>query len=112
MLESDKPEPPFEGVSWHLTHGHTPYQLHPVFGAGEQKLIFAGDMIPTVAHLRPAWVMAYDMRPLDTIREKQETYKKCMDDGLLLAFPHDPTIAGVALDGPIEKPIVARQIDL
>ncbi len=112
LVEGDEPEPPFDQVEWFVSHGHTPYQLHPIFGAGDERLMFIGDLVPTVAHLRLSWVMAYDLRPLETTRERELVYRRCLDEGLLLAFPHDPNVAGVAIEGTIERPIVARALSL
>lgn len=112
FLDGEKPDPTLAGVDWLVSHGHTPYQLHPIFGTGSQKLLFAGDLIPTVNHLRLPWVMAYDMEPLKTIEEKRLVYQRCFTEGLWLALPHDPRVAGVALDGSAEKPIVSRALEL
>ena len=112
FLEDENPDPPFEGLTWLLSHGHTPYQLHPVFGVGRERLVFAGDLVPTMAHLRPGWVMAYDVLPMTTIDEKQELFRRCLDDGWLMAFPHDPEVGGVALTGHTDRPIVERALHL
>ena len=111
-VEGDQPTPPFEGVEWFVSFGHTPYQLHPVFGVGDQKLLFAGDLVPTVAHLRLGWVMAYDVEPMRTIVEKQMVFRHGLDQGWLLALPHDPSTGGVAIEGTPERPVVARVLDL
>ncbi len=111
MVEGDQPPPPMEGVEWFLSHGHTPYQLFPLFRAGDDQMIFVGDMVPTVAHLRPTWVMAYDMVPTRTIEEKEIMYRRCLDEGLRIALPHDPNVAAVRIDGTIDRPIVANRID-
>ena len=68
FVDGDEPSSPFEGVEWLITNGHTPCQLHPILGSGDERLLFSGDIVPTVAHLRLNWVMAYDMQPLETIR--------------------------------------------
>ena len=73
---------------------------------------FAGDLIPTVAHLRLGWVMAYDLRPEVTIAEKESVYGRCFDQGLMLAFPHDPKVPGVEIDGTLERPVVSRALEL
>jgi glyoxylase-like metal-dependent hydrolase (beta-lactamase superfamily II) len=110
FVEGDGFRPAFDGVEWFVSSGHTPGQLHPVFGSGRERLVWAGDLCPTMAHLRLAWVMAYDMEPLGTIREKETLLRRCIHEGWLLAFPHDPNIAGVALDGPVERPVVTRAL--
>jgi glyoxylase-like metal-dependent hydrolase (beta-lactamase superfamily II) len=112
FVEGDKPKGPFDGVEWLVSNGHTPCQLHPIFGSGSQQLLFAGDLIPTTAHLRLGWIMAYDVLPLTTINERRRIYRRCFEEGLLLAFPHDPETGGVALDGTIERPVVARRLSL
>ncbi len=112
MVDSEHPPPPFEGVKWFLSQGHTPFQLLPIFVGDDARLVFTGDVVPTVGHLRPPWVMAYDLYPLTTIAEKQWLYERAIGGGWLLAFPHDPKISGVALEGSVDRPIVARTLDL
>jgi glyoxylase-like metal-dependent hydrolase (beta-lactamase superfamily II) len=112
FVEAEGGKPPFDGVEWFVSQGHTPSQLHPIFGGGSQRLLFVGDLVPTVAHLRVGWVMAYDHYPLTTIREKQSIFRRCFEEGWLLAFPHDPEVGGVAIDGTVDRPIVARTLPL
>lgn len=112
FVEGNDPEGPFDGVEWLVSHGHTPCQLHPILGTSAERLLFTGDLVPTVAHLRLGWVMAYDVLPLTTITEKEAIYLRCFDQGLLLAFPHDPLLGGVAIDGTAERPIVTRTLPL
>ncbi len=112
MVEGHEPDPPFDGAAWFVSNGHTPCQLHPVFGTGSQRLMFIGDLVPTVAHLRLGWVMAYDLHPMTTIAERETVYRRCLEKGLLLAFPHDPKVGGVAIGGTVERPIVARSLPL
>lgn len=112
LVEGENPAPPGEGMEWFVSQGHTPFQLHPVFGTGSEKLLFIGDLAPTVPHLRLNWVMAYDMAPLQTIAEKEIIFRRCLDEGLMLAFPHDPTVGGVAIEGTPQRPIVTRVLPL
>jgi glyoxylase-like metal-dependent hydrolase (beta-lactamase superfamily II) len=112
FVEGDSPRPPFEGAEWFVSNGHTPGQLHPTFGVGNERLMFVGDLVPTMGHLRLGWGMAYDLFPLTTIEEKGALYKRCFEDGLLLAFPHDPGEGGVAIGGTPERPIVTRTLPL
>jgi len=111
-VEGDQPGTPWPGVEWFISHGHSPYQLLPVFTDGATRLYFVGDLIPTIAHLRLGWVMAYDLFPLTTIREKEMLFRGAIEQGWLLAFPHDPKIGGVALGGTLEKPIVTQTLPL
>ncbi|RME36611.1 MAG: MBL fold metallo-hydrolase [Planctomycetota bacterium] len=112
FVEGEEPPPPFEGLSWWVSHGHTPYQLHPILEGNGKRLIFIGDIAPTVAHLRRAWVMAYDVQPMRTIDEKGFLFGRAIEEGWSVAFPHDPEVGGVVLDGTVDRPIVARTLDL
>ena len=112
FVDGDHPDPPFPDMQWFVSQGHTPYQLHPIFGRGKTWLCFAGDLVPTVAHLRLGWVMAFDVQPVVTIAEKQTLVSRCLDEGLMLAFPHDLKVGGVVLDGTVSRPIVRDSLDL
>lgn len=112
IVEGDDPPPPFAGMSWRLSHGHTPYQLHPCFAHESAALLWTGDVVPTVAHLRLPWVMAYDLFPLTTIEEKTGFARGAIQAGVVLALPHDPRIAAVRLDGTVERPVVTESVAL
>jgi len=111
-VTGDDPGPPFEGVRWFLSHGHTPYQLLPWFEDDERPLLFVGDMIPTVPHLSPPWVMGYDLYPLTTLEEKQRVLRMCSDRGLRLAFPHDSEVGGVEVEMVSGRPDVSSALDI
>ena len=74
--------------------------------------MFTGDAVPSVAHLRPTWVMAYDLHPMRTIEEKESMHRRCLDTGMQLAFPHDPAIGGAVLHGSVDRPVVSRPAEL
>jgi glyoxylase-like metal-dependent hydrolase (beta-lactamase superfamily II) len=111
-VTGDDPAPPFEGLRWWLSHGHTPYQLLPWFEDEDRPLLFAGDLIPMMPHLPPAWVMGYDLYPLTTLQEKERVLRMCAERGLRLAFPHDPNVGGVQVELSAGRPIVSQTLDL
>ena len=111
-VEGNAPSPPFEGAQWLVSWGHTVAQLLPLFLCDKGSLLFTGDMFPTATHLHPPWLMAYDLQPLVTIDEKTKILKRCREEGLLLAFPHDPATPGVKLDASSPKPAIDSVLDL
>lgn len=113
LLEGDNPESTIPGVRWVVSNGHTPFQIHPYFegGGGGGSLLFTGDIIPMIAHLRQAWVMAYDMLPMTTIEEKGRFSSAAIRDRTWLAFPHDPRFGAVRIDGRPERPIVSETLE-
>ncbi len=112
FVEGDEPDSTIPGIEWFVSHGHTVYHLHPIVADGDARLSFVGDLVPTAAHLRLAWVMAYDLLPLTTIAEKERIFRNAIDHGWLVAMPHDPKIAAVALDGAPDRPVVSRTLEL
>lgn len=111
MVAGDEPPPPLEGITWFLSHGHTPYLMLPLFEDPEAPLLFTGDLMPTSTHLPPLWVMAYDLQPLTTIREKKRVLGMCRG-GLTLAFPHDHRLGGASIDTSDRRPRVGTPLDL
>lgn len=106
FVEGDEPASPFPDVEWFHSKGHTPYQLLPRVSGGGRMVQFTGDAIPTAAHLRPPWVMAYDLYPLTTIAEKEAMLHDSIERGLILAFPHDPRFGFATIEGTVDKPVM------
>ncbi len=98
FVRGNEPPPPMDGVRWMVSNGHTPGLLLPVFEDDVHPMLFTGDLMPTSSHLRPAWIMAYDLDPLSSLNDKKKVLKLCADEGLVLAFPHDRVMGGAAID--------------
>ena len=80
-------------VAVRTVDGHTEaQQIVRIDGDGE-VLVFAADLLPTTAHLRPAWTMSYDVRPLQTMREKEGFLRQAAREGWHVFFEHDPETA-------------------
>jgi glyoxylase-like metal-dependent hydrolase (beta-lactamase superfamily II) len=106
----DAPRDALPGVEWFVANGHTPAQLLPIFGGGDGPgVVFAGDVVPTAAHLPVAWVMAYDLLPLASVAERENIYARCRTQDLRLAFPHDPHCGAVRLDLSTGRPEIAER---
>ncbi|HSM94149.1 MAG TPA: MBL fold metallo-hydrolase [Anaeromyxobacteraceae bacterium] len=88
----------FPDVELIVSDGHTVAQQLPRFHAGGTHLTFCGDVIPTAAHLKPSWVMAYDLHPLTTLEEKKVLVAEALEDDGILFFEHDPAIAACRLE--------------
>jgi len=81
-----------EGVTVEPTGGHTPgHQMVRISSAGEVA-IYPGDLVPTVAHLKPNWLMAWDLFPVDVYERKLALLSDAADSGALLLFSHDPAV--------------------
>ncbi|MCP4713549.1 MAG: MBL fold metallo-hydrolase [Deltaproteobacteria bacterium] len=87
----------FDQIELITTNGHTPAQQHPLIKGVETSLFFCGDLFPTAAHLPAAWHMAYDVRPLEIVNEKNRIAARAADQNWLLFFEHDPDIAAAPI---------------
>jgi hypothetical protein len=50
------------------------------------------DLLPSVGHIPVAWVMSYDVRPLQTLVEKEKFLNEAVENDYILFFEHDPKI--------------------
>lgn len=86
------------GVEVALVHGHTEAQQMVKVFDDDTTLVYVADLLPTTHHLRPAWTMAYDVRPLQTIEEKGNFLERAQSSEWKLFFEHDPDVAVGDLD--------------
>jgi glyoxylase-like metal-dependent hydrolase (beta-lactamase superfamily II) len=95
-----------------VSNGHTPGQQLPRFHGGNTHLTFCGDVIPTRAHLRVPWVMAYDLFPLTTIEEKKVLLAEALEDDGILFFEHDPDVVACRLTESDGQPAFRERVNL
>lgn len=72
------------------TTGHSNHMVHPIIPYKGRKVIYLADVIPTMAHIPTAYVMGYDVRPLETMKEKQAILQTAVAENHILFFEHDP----------------------
>ena len=81
------------GVRVVRTGGHTgQHQIVFVESQG-RTAVFVADLIPTAAHLENAWVMGYDLFPMESLAFKRQFIREAIDREYLIFFEHDPQIA-------------------
>ena len=73
-------------------HGHTEAMMLPLIRYKNTTVAFMADLIPSAGHIPMPYVMAYDTRPLDTMKEKEYILKQAAQHNWTLFFEHDPTI--------------------
>lgn len=89
------------GIRLRWLYGHTEAMMMPIIDWQGHTLAYCADLIPSSFHLRMPYVMAYDLRPLLTLEEKQRLLAEAADQGWLLFFEHDPLTACLQLQrGP------------
>ena len=81
------------GVRVVRSGGHTGQHQVIFLESGGRTAVFVADMIPSAAHLENAWVMGYDLFPMDTLAFKRRFIREAIDREYLIFFEHDPLIA-------------------
>ena len=81
------------GVRVVRTGGHTGQHQIVFIESGGRTAVFVADLIPTAAHLENAWVMGYDLFPMETLAFKRRFIREAIDREYLIFFEHDPQIA-------------------
>ncbi len=89
---------PFEHIDFIFVDGHTESQMLPLINTGERRLLYCADLFPSVGHLPLPYVMAYDVRPLETLKEKEEVLGRAIQENWVLFFEHDPKIECCTLE--------------
>lgn len=56
---------------------------------GGRTLYGFADLVPTRAHLPLAWVMGYDLFPVETVEQKRRLIPRAVEEGWLCLFYHD-----------------------
>jgi glyoxylase-like metal-dependent hydrolase (beta-lactamase superfamily II) len=77
------------GIIFKLYHGHTAGQLIPHIKTDGKTVVFMADLMPSSAHIPMPWIMAYDTRPLQTLKDRERFYKEVLENNYILFFEHD-----------------------
>lgn len=80
------------GFSLYEANGHTEAMVLPLLHYKNTTVAFMADLIPSLGHIPIPYVMGYDIRPLNTLKEKEYILNQAVDHKWVLFFEHDPTI--------------------
>jgi len=84
------------GVSVEETGGHTMHHQLIKIQSGGRTAVFVADMMPTTAHVDEAWIMGYDLYPMDTLLAKKRFLREAIEGEYVIFFEHDArTPAGI-----------------
>lgn len=79
---------------WMETHaGHNRSMQCPRLESGGQTLFGFVDLVPTRAHVQFAWIMGYDLYPVETLEAKKRLLPQAAREGWWCLFYHDPDVA-------------------
>jgi glyoxylase-like metal-dependent hydrolase (beta-lactamase superfamily II) len=78
------------GINIEFCYGHTEAMMLLDIDLGERHLIYCADLMPSSYHIGMPYVMAYDIRPLQTLKEKGPILERAVERKDILFFEHDP----------------------
>ena len=81
------------GVKVRRSGGHTLHHQVVTIESGGRTAVFAADMVPTTAHIDNAWLMGYDLYPMETLAFKKAFIAEAIEGEYLIFFEHDPQVA-------------------
>jgi methylmalonyl-CoA epimerase len=81
------------GVRVVRTGGHTGQHQIVFLESGGRTAVFTADLIPTTAHVQDAWIMGYDLFPMETLAFKKRFIREAIEREYLIFFEHDPFVA-------------------
>lgn len=81
------------GIRVLRTPGHVPHHQSILLTSGSETALYLGDVAPTAAHLPLPWIMGYDVEPLVTLESKRRVLTRARDEGWLIVFEHDASVA-------------------
>lgn len=76
-------------ITFKLYHGHTEGQVIPHIRYNGRTVVFMADLMPSSAHIPMPWIMAYDTKPLQTLKDRERFYEEALRDNYILFFEHD-----------------------
>lgn len=88
--KGDYTENVFPNFDVFFVDGHTESMMIPHIHYKDKTLVFMADLLPSVGHIPLPYVMGYDTRPLQTLKEKEIFLKKAVNENYVLFLEHDP----------------------
>ena len=81
---------PFDAnITVRFVSGHTESMMLPQITYKGKTIVYMADLLPSAGHIPLPYVMAYDMFPLTTLKEKKSFLTEAAEGGYILYFEHD-----------------------
>lgn len=82
-----------DSIKVRFVHGHTEAMMLPQINYSGKTILYMADLLPSIGHIPLPYVMGYDIRPLDTMNERQKFWREAVDHDYILMLEHDPVHA-------------------
>lgn len=89
---ADQDDLGIDEIEIEYVNGHTEAMMIVHLYKKRHTITFMADLIPSRHHIRMPFVMAYDVRPLETLKEKAFFLEKAYENDHILFFEHDKDV--------------------
>ncbi len=79
-----------DGLMMETVTGHNRTMQCMKLERGGRVLYNFADLVPTRHHIQPAWLMGYDLYPVETLENKKRLLPQAMRENWMCLFVHDP----------------------
>ncbi|MBI5218412.1 MAG: MBL fold metallo-hydrolase [Bacteroidia bacterium] len=79
----------YPGIFLKILYGHTEGLLSLLIKTPKNTLSFPGDLMPAAAYISLPYIAGYDIRPLETLKEKEALLRDAVENNHILFFQHD-----------------------
>lgn len=97
------------GLHVKFVYGHTEAMMTLHIADDNRQYIYCADLMPSSFHLGMPYVMAYDIRPLITLEEKEWLLETAIEKQWALIFEHDPVSACATLSTDERGRVIAGE---
>jgi glyoxylase-like metal-dependent hydrolase (beta-lactamase superfamily II) len=97
-------------IAINTVFGHTEAMMVLEMEYQNQQYIYCADLLPSSFHISMPYIMAYDVRPLVSLQEKEILLKNAVEKKQVLIFEHDPKIAAATVKYDEKGRIVADTV--
>lgn len=101
----------FSNFNLLFAYGHTNGMILPYLMVDGKKVVYCADLIPSPSHIRIPYVMAYDMRPEQTLIEKAYFLERALAEEWILVFEHAKSVEAATVKRDQRGRIVIDKID-
>lgn len=75
-----------------FVNGHTGSMMLPQIRYRDKTIVYVADLLPSISHIGIPYIMSYDTRPLETLKEKKSFLDEACQKDFILFFEHDPVV--------------------
>ncbi|MCJ0743803.1 MBL fold metallo-hydrolase [Pedobacter montanisoli] len=79
-----------QDINIRFAYGHTDAMMLPQLQYKDKTIVYMADLLPSTGHIPLPYVMAYDMFPMQTLKEKKDFLEEAAQNEYILFLEHDP----------------------